>query len=150
MCLYRYAFQLCKYKCVLGSIGVYGMHCMYLYLFISIGMYRKNGMYCTLWYVLIYFLVLSESFYNTCSMLAQYIPIHTTIRANTCARAKTRVLNRHGIVLVCMSTYMLVLDHELIENIPVGCSTALKSTFNAIFTVDTPVMSLCLDFQHTG
>ena len=41
------------------SIGMYGMYCMYLNIFSSIGMHRKNGMYCTLWYVLIYLLVLT-------------------------------------------------------------------------------------------
>ena len=48
-----------------------------------------------------------------------------------------------------MSTYSLVLDHKLIVNIPIWCHTALESTFNAISTVDTAEMSLCLDFQST-
>ena len=55
-----------------------------------------------------------------------------------------------GFVLVCMGQYMLVLDHELIVNIPIWCHTALQSTFNATFTVDMPVMSLCLDFHSAG
>ena len=33
-----------------------------------------------------------------------------------------------------MSTYMVVLDHNLIV---IWCHTALESTLNAIFTVDT-------------
>ena len=45
---------------------------------------------------------------------------------------------------------MLVLDHILIVNIPMWCRTALQSPFNAIFTADTPVMSVCLDFQSAG
>ena len=52
-------------------------------------------------------------------------------------------------VLICMSTYMLVFDHKLIVNTPTWCHTALVSTFNAIFTVDTAEMSLGLDFQST-
>ena len=44
---------------------------------------------------------------------------------------------------------MLVFDHKLIVNTPTWCHTALESTFNAIFTVDMAVMSLCLDFQST-
>ena len=52
-------------------------------------------------------------------------------------------------VLVCMSTYMLVFDYKLIVNIPIWCHTALESTFHAISTVDTALMSLCLDFQST-
>ena len=52
-------------------------------------------------------------------------------------------------VLICMSTYMLVFDHKLIVNTPTWCHTALESTFNAIFTVDTAEMSLGLDFQST-
>ena len=42
-----------------------------------------------------------------------------------------------------MSLYLLV----LIVNIPIWCHTALESTFNAISTVDTAEMSLCLDFH---
>ena len=40
-------------------------------------------MYCTYWYVLLYLLVL-VSLHNTYQILAQYIPIHTRIHANTC------------------------------------------------------------------
>ena len=50
-------------------------------------------------------------------------------------------------VLVCMSTHMLVFDLKSIVNTPTWCHTALESTFSAIFTVDTAVMSFCLDFQ---
>ena len=45
---------------------------------------------------------------------------------------------------------MLVFDHKLIVNTLTWCHTALETTFNAIFTVDTAVMSLCLDFQSAG
>ena len=37
---------------------------------------------------------------------------------------------------------MLVFDHKLIVNTPTWCHTALESTFNAIFTIDTAEMSL--------
>ena len=42
---------------------------------------------------------------------------------------------------------MLVFDLKSIVNTPTWCHTALESTFNAIFTVDTAEMRLCLDFQ---
>ena len=42
---------------------------------------------------------------------------------------------------------MLVFDLKSIVNTPTWCHTALESTFSAIFTVDTAVMSFCLDFQ---
>ena len=58
-------------------------------------------------------------------------------------------IGMYWFVLDCMSTYMLVFDHKLIVNTPTLCHTARESTFNAIFTVDTTEMSLCLDFQST-
>ena len=45
---------------------------------------------------------------------------------------------------------MLVFDHKLIVNNRLWCHTALNFTFNAISTVDTAVMSSCLDFQSIG
>ena len=58
-------------------------------------------------------------------------------------------IGMYWFVLVCMSLYLLVLDHKLIVNLPIWCHTALESTLNAISTVDTAEMSLCLDFQST-
>ena len=58
-------------------------------------------------------------------------------------------IGKYCFVLVCMSTYLLVLDHKFIVNIPILCHTALESTPDAISTVDTAAMSLCLDFQST-
>ena len=49
-----------------------------------------------------------------------------------------------------MSTHILILDLKLIVNLPIWCHTALESTFNAIFTVDTAVVSLGLGFRSAG
>ena len=99
----------------------------------SIGMYF--GMY---WYVL--------STYWACFQI-QYTLIPTW--RPILMQVLWYVLVCIKFVLICMSTYMLVFDHKLIVNTPNWCHTALESTFNAIFTVDTAEMSLGLDFQST-
>ena len=55
----------------------------------------------------------------------------------------------HACILAQPRGYIVVINRLIIVNIPIWCHTALESTFNAISTVDTAEMSLCLDFQST-
>ena len=60
------------------------MYCKYWYVLTSIGMYRKN--YVHVLYVVVCIDIFASgliSFHNTHQILAQYIPMHTTIHAHT-------------------------------------------------------------------
>ena len=88
------------------SIGMYGMYCMYFNVFTSIVMYRKNGMYCTLYYVLIYlpsidwyhYKIHAKYLHNTYQYIPRYMPKRVY-------EAKTRVLHRS-----CISMYLPLLS----------------------------------------
>ena len=85
---------------------MYGMYCMYFNVFTSIVMYRKNGMYCTLYYVLIYlpsidwyhYKIHAKYLHNTYQYIPRYMPKRVY-------EAKTRVLHRS-----CISMYLPLLS----------------------------------------
>ena len=92
---------ICLYWSVLVCIGMYSMYLKYWYVLTSIGMYRKNYEYvlyvCGMYrYICYYWLV---SIHNTRQILAQYIPVHTAIHANTYRKKPVPWTN---LILVCI------------------------------------------------